>query len=265
MVGAGDIADCTGGAAATAALLDEVFADGTDGIVFTTGDNAYDSGTPEEFVDCYDPTWGRHKDRTLPTPGNHEYYTADATGYYEYFGAAAGEPDQGYYSYEAGQWHVVAINSNCDDIGGCDSGSPQYEWLQQDLSSSNAVCTLAYWHHPPFSSGYHGGDEALIPIFDLLYEHGAEIVLAGHDHDYERFAPQTPAGELDTAAGIRLFVVGSGGRALRPFEGVAANSEVRFAGGYGILRLDLFEDGYEWEFIAEEGVTFTDSGSGDCH
>lgn len=265
VVGAGDIADCDEGAAITAALLDQVFAGGTEGLVFTTGDNAYGDGSAEEFAECYHPTWGRYRDRTRPTPGNHDYNTDDAVPYYEYFGAAAGNLGQGFYSYEAGPWHVVALNSNCHDIDGCDPGDPQYEWLRQDLAASTAACTLAYWHHPVFSSGDHGSDDAMVPILQLLYEGGAEIVLNGHDHDYERFAPQTPGGDLDVATGIREFVVGTGGRNLRDFGSTAANSEVRFSDGYGILRLDLFENGYEWEFLAEPGAGFTDSGAGACH
>jgi hypothetical protein len=246
-------------------LLDEVFADGTEGIVFTTGDNAYGSGTPEEFAECYEPTWGRYKDRTRPSPGNHDYNTDDATGYFAYFGSAAGNPSQGFYSYEAGPWHVLALNSNCSDIDGCEVGSSQYEWLRQDLAASSAKCTLAYWHHPVFSSGSHGGDDKALPLFELLYEFGAEVVLTGHDHNYERFAPQTPYGDHDPVTGIRQFVVGTGGRNLRSFEDPAPNSEARFNDSYGILLLNLHEDGYSWEFRAQQGVSFTDTGSASCH
>ena len=162
-------------------------------------EQGYVERAAEDFDRCYDPTWGRHKDRTRPSPGNHDYNTEGANGYFGYFGEAAGDPGEGYYSYQAGDWLVISLNSNCDEVA-CDSGSPQEEWLRQQLEASEASCTAAYWHHPLFSSGDHGGDDSMRDIFATLYEYGAEIVLTGHDHNYERFAPQDPTGVHDPAA-----------------------------------------------------------------
>ncbi len=261
LVGAGDIASCSGaGDEATANLLD-----GIAGTVYTLGDNVYDNGTATEFANCYEPSWGRHKARTRPAPGNHDYNTAGASGYYGYFGAAAGDPSKGYYSYDLGAWHVVVLNSNCATVGGCGAGSPQEQWLRQDLAASAASCTLAYWHHPRFSSGKHGGNAATEPFWQALYDHNADVVLSSHDHSYERFAPQTPTGAADPARGIRQFVVGTGGRSHYSFGTIRANSEVRHSGTFGVLKLTLHASGYEWRFVPEAGKTFTDSGSGACH
>ena len=208
LVGAGDIASCgSSGDEATAALLA-----GIDGTVFTLGDNVYDSGTAAEFATCYDPSWGRYRARTSPAPGNHDYVTANAAGYFGYFGAAAGDPSTGYYAYDLGGWRVVAINSNCAAVGGCQAGSAQERWLRADLAAHPAACTLAYWHHPRFNSGEHGNSAEMQPIWQALYDAGAEVVLSGHDHHYERFAPQAPDGSSDPQRGIREFVVGTGGR-----------------------------------------------------
>lgn len=260
-VGAGDIADCSDlNDEATAQLLD-----GISGTVFTLGDNAYDRGTATDFADCYDPTWGRHKARTRPSVGNHDYYTSGASGYFNYFGAAAGDPSQGYYSYDLGTWHMVVINSNCMDIGGCGAGSAQEQWLRADLAAHPTLCTLAYWHSPRFSSGEHGSLSATKPIWQALYDYNADVVLSGHDHDYERFAPQDPNGAADPARGIREFVVGTGGRHLRPFRKPIANSQVRNASTFGVLKMTLSPTGYTWQFIPVAGQTFTDTGSATCH
>ncbi len=185
MVGAGDIARCTGsGDEATARLLD-----GISGTVFTVGDNAYHSGTATEFNNCYGPSWGRHKTRTKPAPGNHEYLTAGASGYFGYFGAAAGAPSKGYYSYNRGSWHVVALNSMCGKVGGCGARSPMVTWLKKDLAANPKKCTLAYFHHPLFSSGKHGNQTKMRPTWGALYAANADVVVNGHDHSYERFAP----------------------------------------------------------------------------
>ncbi|MGH8950354.1 MAG: DUF7594 domain-containing protein, partial [Acidimicrobiia bacterium] len=198
LAGAGDIANCgVDGDATTAQLLDLVVSEHDEAIVFTTGDNAYSDGSSEDFAECYAPTWGRHLERTRPAPGNHEYETADAAGYFGYFGEAAGSPGEGYYAYEAGDWQVIALNSNCDEVGGCEAGSPQERWLRQELQGSDARCTLAYWHHPLFSSGDHGGWADVRPLFQALYDDGAELVLNGHDHNFERFALQDPTGTHD--------------------------------------------------------------------
>lgn len=266
LAGAGDIADCgSDGDTVTADLLQQVITESPETVVFTAGDNVYSSGTSEEFGSCYAETWGRFKDRTRPSPGNHDYNTDDASGYFGYFGEAAGAPGEGYYSYEAGDWQVIALNSNCDDMGGCDQGSPQEVWLREELSSSDALCTLAYWHHPLFSSGDHGGDGSTQALFQALYDDGAELVVNGHDHDFERFAPQDPSGVHDPLSGIRQFVVGTGGTGTRSFDAVAANSEARFNDGLGILELNLYPDGYEWEFHAGGGAQFDDVGIEACH
>jgi len=262
LVGAGDIADCaSSGDDATAKLLDDV-----SGTVYTLGDNAYESGAPSEFSECYDPTWGRFKERTRPSLGNHDYLTHEASGYFDYFGSAAGDPKKGYYSYDLGGWHVVVLNSQCWQVVRCGPYSPMIDWLEQDLASSPMPCTLAYWHNPLFSSGYHGNYPGMKPAWEALYEADAEVVLNGHDHDYERFAPQSPSGAADDARGIRQFVVGTGGRELRPFRTtIAANSEVRNAHTFGVLKLTLHPNSYEWKFVPVAGKTFTDSGASDCH
>jgi hypothetical protein len=265
LVGAGDIATCgqLEGAEATAKLIDKI-----PGTVFAAGDLAYPDGSDDQFTKCYGPTWGRFKDRTHPAVGNHEYHSDGASGYARYFGAAAGDPKKGYYSYDLGAWHIIVINSECDQVGGCDAASPQGKWLQQDLADSKATCTLAYFHKPLFSSGgKHGNDPVMKPLWQALYQAGAEIVINGHDHDYERFAPQDPDGKADPMRGIREFVVGSGGKdSHRAFAASPQpNSEARNADAYGVLKLTLHAKGYDWEFVPEAGKTFTDSGSGTCH
>jgi hypothetical protein len=259
MIGAGDIASCTSSNdEATAKILDA----NPDGTVFVLGDNAYESGTTSEFNNCYHPTWGRHKSRTKPSVGNHEYNTTGATGYYGYFGAAAGDPAKGYYSYDLADWHVVVINSNISKI----DAAAQLSWLTTDLTNNTKSCTLAYWHHPRFSSGLeHGNNDSMQQFWDVLYAKDADVVLNGHDHDYERFAPQTPSGALDNSRGIREFVVGTGGRALYHLGTLKANSQVFESGTFGVLKLTLSAGSYAWEFIPVAGGTFTDSGSGNCH
>jgi len=261
LVGAGDIADCsTTTDEATARLLDN-----TPGTIYTTGDNVYNSGTSTEFRNCYGPTWGRHKGRTKPTPGNHDYHTAGASGYYDYFGASAGTRGKGYYSYDLGGWHVVALNSSCQYVGGCSETSPMLTWLKQDLAANPKPCTVAYWHHPLFSSGEHGNSTIMKPAYQILYDKNADVILTGHDHDYERFAPQNPNGGLDTARGMRQFVVGTGGTALRSFGAIRANSQARNASAHGVLKLTLHSGSYDWKFLSVAGKTFTDSGSTSCH
>jgi acid phosphatase type 7 len=257
LVGAGDIAGCDfDGDETTAKLLDRI-----DGTVFTLGDNVYSSGTARQFKNCYEPTWGRHKVRTRPTPGNHDYRTDDAAPYFDYFGMAAGKPGEGYYSYEIGAWHVIALNSNID----MDAGSAQVKWLRADLEAHPAACTLVYWHHPRWSSGVHGSDERLQAMWDTLYAAGVDVVLNGHDHNYERFAPQDPHGNADERTGIRQFVVGTGGKVERGMGDPIANSEVRNNGAFGVLKLVLRPTSYDWEFVPEPGSTFAEVGSGACH
>ena len=257
LVGSGDIAHCNSeGDELTASLLDAI-----PGTVFTTGDNVYRDGSPEEFANCYDPSWGRHKERTYPSPGNHDYHTENAAGYFNYFGLRAGEPDKGYYSYDLGTWHVIVLNSNLS----VKPGSPQDQWLREDLAAHPVACTVAYWHHPRFSSGsVHGSNESMQPLWEALYEYGADVVLVGHEHNYERFALQDPQGIADPTRGIRQFVIGSGGRSHYEFDTPIANSEVRNSNTSGLLKLTLHSGSYSWEFIPEPGKIFTDSGNSPC-
>jgi hypothetical protein len=262
LLAAGDIADCTNlaGAEATAKILEE-----NAGTVVAIGDLAYPDGTAENFK-CYDKTWGRVKNRTRPAPGNHEFHSQGATYYFEYFGKEAGDPKEGFYSYDLGAWHIVSLNSECVEIGGCNEGSREEKWLRADLAAHPATCTLAYFHKPLFSSGgAHGDAPEIRPLYQALYDANADVILSGHDHDYERFAPQDPNGKLDRARGIREFVVGTGGKNHRPFGAPEATSEVRDTTTFGVLKLTLRPTGYDWKFIPEAGKSFTDSGSDICH
>ena len=261
LVAVGDIAECPGNAAITAGLVD-----GLPGTIAALGDTVYPDGTPADYASCYEPTWGRHKARTRPAVGNHEYRTPGASGYFGYFGAAAGEPGKGYYSYSLGAWHVVALNSNCEEIGGCGAGSAQEQWLRADLSAHPTRCAVAYLHHPAFSSGNtHGGSPSVLPLLRALQDHDVELILSGHEHDYERFAPQTAEG-IANAAGVRQFVVGTGGANLRQFAPQPeANSEARIAGVYGVLSLTLRAAAYDWRFVAQPGSAATDAGTAACH
>jgi hypothetical protein len=233
--------------------------------VLPLGDNQYDDGTLDAYRRSYDLSWGRVKAISRPAVGNHEYGTEGAAGYFDYFAAAAGDRTKGYYSYDLGRWHLIALNSNCSDVGGCAAGSPQHGWLVQDLAAHPAPCTLAYWHHPRFSSGTeHGSDEDYQAFWQALYDAGADVVLAGHEHNYERFAPQTPDGRPDPARGLRQFVVGTGGKSHYEFSSPIAQSEVRDASSFGVLELRLEPSGYRWQFRAAVG-SLADAGSGSCH
>jgi calcineurin-like phosphoesterase family protein len=257
LVGAGDIARCdSNGDEATASLVDTI-----PGAVFTAGDNAYESGTDAQYRNCYHPSWGRHVRRTHPAPGNHEYYSLGAGGYYRYFGAKAGDPTKGYYSYELGRWHIIVVNSNVD----MSAGSPQEQWLRNDLALHPTECALAYLHHPLFNSGPHGSDSTVRPMWRALYDAGADVVISAHEHIYERFAPQAPDGILDTIRGIRQFTVGTGGASHHYYRRVLPNSEVRDSSAFGVLKLTLHGAGYDWRFIPIPGQSFTDSGSSFCH
>jgi Calcineurin-like phosphoesterase len=262
LVGAGDIASCgSGGDEQTAALLDKI-----EGTVFTLGDNVYPNGTANQFLECYDPTWGRQKARTRPVPGNHDYRVSGAAGYFGYFGGAAGDPRTGYYAYDMGpNWRVLVLNSNCGQIGGCGPGSAQEKWLKKDLADNPRPCTVAMWHHPLYSSGEHGDDTDMRNLWRVLYDAGADLVLSGHDHTYERFAPQDADGRLDAKRGLRSFVVGTGGRSHYDFHRPERDSELRNNTTYGVLKLTLHPDSYDWEFIPVAGETFRDSGTGKCH
>ena len=263
VVAAGDIAKCAGApahlspAARTAALVEP-----SDALVLTLGDNAYDSGTAEEFASCFDPTWGAFKNRIRPALGNHEYRTANAEPYFDYFGAQAGPDRRGYYSFDFGGWHFVALDSMVDTA----VGSPQYEWLLADLAKSNALCTIAYWHFPAFSSGtHHGSYPKMLPMFAALHAAGVELLLVGDEHQYERFAPQDARGVADPARGVRQFVVGTGGAPLYDFGTPLPTSEHRDSGTYGVLRLTLGTDGYAWQFVPVGGGPALDAGSASCH
>ena len=254
LVGAGDIATCDrSGDTKTANLIADIA-----GTVFTAGDNVYPSGALGDFEDCYDPTWGAFRDRTQPSAGNHDYETVDALGYFAYFGSAAGDPGEGYYAYDLGAWRIYVLNSNCAPVGGCGAGSPQRKWLKADLVANPETCILAYWHHPRFSSGWHGNSPKVKGFWTALYAAGADVVINGHDHDYERFAKQRPSGEA-SSDGIREFVVGTGGAERRPFANIKPNSQVRNATTFGVLKLTLHAASYDFEFVPEAGKTFTDS------
>ncbi len=264
---AGDIADCRNykpedtNAAKTADLIASELAKDKDAAVLTLGDNTYPVGLPLEFNNCYDPTWGRFKARTFPAPGNHDYYTPVAIGYYGYFGDLAGPERRGYYSVEIGQWHVVSLNSNLKN----DEQKKQLEWLKADLEQHKTRCTLAYWHHPVFSSGGHGNNVVMKEAWSILNDAGADVVLTSHDHDYERFAPLNSAGKQDDAHGIREFVVGTGGAKLTPLGLRKPNSDVSDNSSYGVLKMVLKETGYEWEFLPVAGGSFSDRGAALCH
>ena len=254
LAGAGDIGWCgSAGVDQTARLLDAV-----EGTVFTTGDNAYPIGSETDFRDCYDPFWGRHRSRTRPSAGNHDWASSAGGPYFQYFGALAGPGGLGYYSYTLGSWHVVVLNSNLD----MSAGSPQEGWLRADLAAHPVPCTLAYWHHPLFSSALHGNDPRSTDAWRALLAARADVVLNGHDHVYERFAPQT-AEAIPDGLGIRQFTVGTGGAPLYGFGPARANSEVRLNDSVGVLRLVLRSGAYSWQFIAP-GYLIADAGSSPC-
>jgi hypothetical protein len=253
LVGAGDIARCgVGGAELTAQLLDRI-----EGTVFIAGDNAYMNGSMDDYMTCYHPTWGRHRPRTKPIPGNHEYQTPGASGYFRYFGAAAGPAGMGYYRYTAGPWLVLALNSEIP-LG---RGSAQLQWVRDQLSTAPR-CTAVYWHRPLFSSGRNGPNPDMRDVWEVLYEMGGDLVINGHDHVYERFAPQRPDGAPDPR-GIRQFTVGTGGAPLYDLPSRAANSEMAMS-VWGVAKFTLQNDGYQWEFIPVDGESFRDSGAAPC-
>jgi acid phosphatase type 7 len=255
-VGAGDIAYCDSlePARQTGRLLD-----GIGGTVFGLGDNTYFNGTAQEFQDCYEPVWGRHKGRTFPVPGNHDYQSSGARPFYDYFGQTTALTGFDYYSHELGtNWHAIALNSNISVT----EGSPQGQWLRADLAANTKKCTIAYWHHPLFTSGPNGPQNYMRDFWRMLYNANVDIILNGHDHLYERFAPQDQDGRPDPQRGIRQFIVGTGGAVLYDFVRMSANSEVRLK-AYGVLKLTLLTDTYQWDFIPLGGAG--DSGSFACH
>lgn len=268
LAGAGDIAKSGPGKEATAKLLDAI----NPHAVAALGDLAYHEGTLEQFMTLYDPTWGRHKAKTRPALGNHEYLTPGAAGYFDYFngvGAAAGlagERNKGYYAYDLGAWRFYVLNSNCTPAGGCGPTSPQTRWLRDDLAANPRLCVGAYWHDPRFTAGQYDDDADFAHFWQALYDAGAELVLVASDHLYQRYVPMRADGTVDPARGIREFVVGSGGADhsdLRPRpDGTreAANDDT-----FGVIKLALHPDGYDWRFVPEAGKTYTDAGSSTCH
>jgi len=274
LIGAGDIGECgpplfLKHAQRTAEIIDTI-----PGTVFTLGDNAYPNGAVADYAQCYAPTWGHFKKRTQPVPGNHEYAKGDTngTGYFHYFGVAAHDQPTGWYSYDRGSWHIVVLNSSFEEteaLGRVLNLQTQLAWLQSDLAAHPATCTLAMWHHPRFSSGVvHGSDPKMQPFWQVLYDAGADVILVGHEHNYERFAPQTPDGTADPARGIREFVVGTGGGGYDSLDVAkvgTGNSEVGDQSVHGVLKLTLSEGSYQWQFIPTLSYSFTDSGTGTCH
>jgi calcineurin-like phosphoesterase family protein len=243
-------------------------------LVLPLGDNQYESGTASEYSVVYNLSWGRLRSRSRPVPGNHEYQgqEGNARGYYDYFNGVgaytgiAGDRDKGYYSFDFADWHFIALNSNCNYLrGGCGAGGFQEKWLREDLQRNQRPCTLAYSHHPRFSSGTNGSSRELQPLWQALYEGGADVYLAGHDHHYERFAPQRADGMSDPDRGLREFVVGTGGRSITPFRTILPNSEVQDTTSFGVLVLRLGPTGYGWRFMATTGMPLADSGTATCH
>ena len=262
LVGAGDIVSCDGtDDKATAALVER-----TPGIVFTLGDNTYDEGTSAQFQDCYGPSWGRFLDRTrFAVAGNHDYLTDHGAPFKAYFGSAAVRDGVTWFSEDVGTWHVIVLDANCAELtGGCGPDSPEVQWLRADLAASTARCTVALWHQPRFSSGLHGNDPVVGPFWDALYAAGADLVLNGHDHDYERFAPQSPSGAADPSRGITEMVVGTGGAPLRAFGPEIANDVVRSSFAHGVVALTLHPSGWSFQFVSTDG-SFSDQGRGTCH
>jgi len=227
------------------------------GTIALLGDIVYPDGGISDYEKCFDPAWGPLRARLRPAQGNHDYESSDASGYYDYFGAGVGTPGEGWYSYDLGTWHIVVLNSDCSGVGGCDDGSPQMAWLKADLLAHPALCTLAYWHHPRYSSGQHGDEPMMEPFWQALAAAGADLVLSGHDHDYERLAPVN---------GIRSFVVGTGGHSLYDFTAPPdAHTEVRADDSYGLLALTLGVGRYSWQFVPIPGDVLNDSGTDTCH
>jgi 3',5'-cyclic AMP phosphodiesterase CpdA len=276
LIGVGDIAACDSrGDELTAVIVDSVLeADSVanvENVVFTLGDNAYPDGSARNFAQCFTPSWGDPAKRIMrnirPSPGNHEHLTYDAAPYYEYFGKRAGSPSKGYYSYDIGEWHAIALNSEII-VNGLFSDAEraaQLEWLAEDLKANPKKCTVAYWHHPRFSSGWHGSDRRLASFWGLLYDAGVDLILSGHDHHYERFHPQTPAGVADSARGIVQILAGTGGGEVRGLrEPLVPHSAARVQGHFGVIKLTLGAEEWRSAFLATNGGVYDASG-GKCH
>lgn len=270
VVAVGDIADCPQNQHfRTAKLVDEIRPDA----VLALGDLAYLNASKSDFLDCYHPAWGKFRSITRATPGNHEFHSTSADPYFNYMRGASGEGPGGYHSFDVGAWHVVALNSSCDVFdtpskfmfGGCGKDSPQARWLKEDLAKHPAKCTAAIWHHPVFNSGPHGEATHMHDLWKILEDAGADLVLTGHVHEYERFAPMVLPGVRDDKRGMRQFVVGTGGRGLTGFKGKPrAHSESIQATAHGVLELEFHESKYKWKYVPVDG-DFRDSGEADCH
>ncbi len=268
---AGDIADCRrttaaqSGAARTAALIERGIANDPSALVLALGDTTYPAGLPAEFTTCYAPTWGRFFAQTLPAPGNHEYYTVGAPGYFGYFGKRAGEDQRGYYSHDVGAWHIVSLNSNLRPP----QSEAQIAWLRDDLAKTRARdphgCVLAFWHHPYYSSGGHGNNPHMRAAWQALQDVKADLVLSGHDHGYERFAPQDATANLAAGQGMRQFVIGNGGADLTPFRATKPNSLAQDNSTHGVLRMSLDATGYQWAFLPVDGSAPRDIGAARCN
>jgi acid phosphatase type 7 len=262
LVGAGDVGRCDFNQdRKTARLVGKI-----PGTVFTLGDNAYPEGTRSQFRNCYDPTWGKYKNRTRPTAGDQDYATSGAKPYFDYFRWRAGKPTRGYYSYDRGAWHIVALNSNCKEVGGCEWRSAQGRWLRRDLAHHRARCTLAYFHHPLYASGNGYDSPKMKPFWHIPYNHHADVILNGDAHRYERFARISPSGKRSSARGIGQFIVGTGG-AEREFQQGPDEPRVQAkkVGAPGVLKLELGSGFYQWKFVPMVGRHYTDSGRARCH
>jgi acid phosphatase type 7 len=264
LIAAGDIASCEESGDEQTAKLIQGMLEKTPATVAALGDLVYPTGKLETYKNCYGPNWGQFLKQTKAAIGNHDYSGGTSQGYAAYFGTAAGPNPEHYYSYDLGKWHVIVLNSNCWAVGGCESGSKQYKWLQADLEENLSNCTLAYWHHPRFSSALHGNNNFMQDVWALLANSGVELVLNGHDHDYERFAPLNAAGK-PSEKGTREFVVGTGGKNEYPFLITKPGSQIRKTGTFGVLELKLKASSYDWKFVPGAGKTFTDSGSTNCY
>lgn len=258
---AGDIADCSGRSNSVANFLDN-----NSGPFLAPGDLAYDNGSNADFANCYNPRFGVHKSRTFPAPGNHEYNTPGAAGYFNYFGSRVGSQNRGWYETTINGWQVITLDSNCFLVGGCGAGSDQYQWLQSRLAARPNACRIAQWHHPRFTSSVSNPDfTGINPLFQLLYQAGTDLVMQGHAHHYERFAPMNPSGAIDSNRGIRTFVVGTGGAVQRGFGTAHLGSAVRRTGTFGLLELTLNQSSYSWQFRTTNGPAINDTGSDTCH
>jgi 3',5'-cyclic AMP phosphodiesterase CpdA len=265
LLAAGDIADCRhvrpedSGAESTARIIEAALRGHPEARVLSLGDNTYPVGLPAEFKNCFDPTWGRFKQRILPAAGNHEYYTAGAPGYYAYFGAQAGQRGKGYYATDLGSWRVIVLNSALRDA----AFAEQLDWLKRELQDHRQPCTLAAFHHPAFTSGGHGNNAFMLPVWQTLYDQGVDVVLAGHDHHYERFAPMDRKGQPQ-AEGMTSFIVGTGGAQFSPLWWPLPATRARDNSVHGVLRLELHDGAYAWRFLPAQATVFADAGQGRC-